>query len=43
MTFLNEGRVLRSVVLDSDHVVIPCAAGIYTARLGENAVKIIVR
>ena len=38
-----EGRVLRSVVLDSDHVVIPCAAGIYTARLGENAVKIVVR
>lgn len=38
-----EGRILKNITLDSDRVVIPAAAGIYTARLGEAAVKIIVR
>lgn len=38
-----EGRVIVNTVITSDRQSFSCPAGIYTARLGEGAVKIIVR
>ena len=38
-----EGRVIVNTVITSDRQSFSCPAGIYTARLGEGAFKIILR